>query len=484
MDDLFFTDNNKKNDNNRNGRGRTSHEHFINGSDYEDEFSSDSYDVVSDKPAKQGFSVNIPDDYMTDDNQSIYSQRPVDRTPKGRPVSNPYQTAPENRRPQQMRNPYDGAQDMLSYSGQFRTQTDDTNARRPQGMNNVTPPGNPKRPNYFADEKSSGGKGKKRKKKNKGSVGKKIAATVFALLVICIAGVFAYGYNLLGKITYDTETLKENQYISESELTTDSKVKNILFIGSDYRTGEVTGMRSDTMMLFSIDTANQKLKLTSFLRDSYVYIPTAQRKRKLNAACSSGGAQLVIDTIEYNFKVKIDNYILVDFEAFKKLIDLMGGLDVEGVTAKEAKYLRDKVKITYAKEGKNHFSGAAALWYCRIRYLDDDFHRTERQRKVISAIIQQAKHTNPVTLVKIMQEVLPMISTDISRNELLSLGINGVASYMKYDTEQHQIPAKGTWTSRRVYREGAVLSMDIDENAKLLKDFLYSNSKDSTKNDK
>ena len=239
-------------------------------------------------------------------------------------------------------------------------------------------------------------------------------------------------------------------------------------------------MRSDTMILFSVDKKNKQIKLTSFLRDSYVCIPSTGNWRKLNAACSAGGAQLVIDTIEYNFKVKIDSYVLVDFEVFTKLIDLMGGLTVKDVTAEEARYLREKVKIVYAKEGTNKFSGAAALWYCRIRYLDDDFHRTQRQRKVISAIINQAKSMNPLELVKIVEKVLPMITTDIGRNDMLSLGLNAVAKYSRYDIVQHQIPAKGTWSNVSVPGVGDALKMDIDENARLLKQFLASKQTEET----
>ena len=150
----------------------------------------------------------------------------------------------------------------------------------------------------------------------------------------------------------------------------------------------------------------------------------------------------------------------------------MGGLTVKGVTAAEAKYLRETVKITYAKEGTNKFSGAAALWYCRIRYLDDDFHRTQRQRKVISAIIDQAKGMNPVELIKIVEQVLPMITTDIGRNDMLKLGLSAVAKYGRYDIQQHQIPAKGTWNNKRVSGVGDVLEMDIGENVALLKHFI------------
>lgn len=330
------------------------------------------------------------------------------------------------------------------------------------------------RGNTSAPKKSAGNK-KKSSKKNT-SKGMKAVVAVICAVAILFTSVFAYGYNAIGKINYDKEFKEKNQYITSSELNKSSKVENVLFIGSDARS-EVQGMRSDTMILFSIDKKHKKIKLTSFLRDSLVYIPSQERNRKLNAACSVGGAQLVCDTLEYNFKTEINKYVLVDFEAFTKFIDLLGGLTVKGVTEAEAKYLRDTVKIVYAKKGTNWFSGAATLWYCRIRYLDNDFKRTERQRKVISAIVKKVSRTNPAKLLKIVDEIMPMVTTNLTRNELVSLGAGAFLKFLRYDIKQHQIPADGTWSNASVYGEGSVLKMDIDKNAELLKEFLYGKDK-------
>ena len=316
----------------------------------------------------------------------------------------------------------------------------------------------------------------KQKKKSSRSKGVKAVIAVICAIAILFTSVFAYGYSALGKIDYDKEFEKKNQYISSSQLNKSSRVENVLFIGSDARS-EIQGMRSDTMILFSIDKKNKKIKLTSFLRDSLVYIPSQGRNRKLNAACSAGGPQLVCDTLEYNFKTEINKYVLVDFEVFTKFIDLLGGLTVKNVSEAEARYLRDKVKIVYAKEGTNWFSGAATLWYCRIRYLDNDFKRTERQRKVISAIIKKVSRTSPAKLLKIVDEIMPMVKTNLTRNELLSLGMGAFFKFLRYDIKQHQIPAEGTWTNASVYGEGSVLKMDIEKNAESLKKFLYGKDK-------
>ncbi len=112
--------------------------------------------------------------------------------------------------------------------------------------------------------------------------------------------------------------------------------------------------RSDTMMFFSIDEKNKQLKLTSILRDTYVEIP-GWKWNKINAAQSHGGRQLLVDTIEYNFKVDIDNYMLVNFDMFTTIIDELGGVDVE-VTEKEANYINARYNMTQTE--KDAFPGA------------------------------------------------------------------------------------------------------------------------------
>ena len=409
--------------------------------------------------------------YSSYDAMNISSHSPSDRTPKGRAlnsIGNETSLPKASASPHKTGTPYksSSAAAKPSYNTSRSTQSSYSN---PADRSKAQRP---------APQRTTRKKAAPKSKKTGASNGKKIAIAVAAVFVIIFASLFVYGYSILGKINFDSEFRDKNQYISSSELKSSSKVENVLFIGSDARS-EVSGMRSDTMILFSIDKQNKKIKLTSFLRDSYVTIPSTGNKRKLNAACSSGGAQLVCDTLEYNFKTKIDSYVLVDFEAFTKFIDLLGGLDVPDVTAAEAKYLHDVVKVPVVNEGMNHFTGGATLWYCRIRYLDDDFHRTQRQRKVISAIIDKVTHTSPVKLMSVIDEVMPMITSSLSRNDLLSLGLGSLTKFLHYDIEQHQVPAKGTWTNANVYGSGAVLKMDIEENTRLLHSFLYD--KDSKK---
>lgn len=317
------------------------------------------------------------------------------------------------------------------------------------------------------------------KKKRRSGAFKAIVA-VLLVLIIAVGSFAAYMYNridgLLNKANYD-DTIINNRYLS-SDAPVSEDVINILLIGSDER-GEgssVKGKRSDTMILLTIDTVNKQIKLTSFLRDSYVYIPCLEKNGKMNSAYSDNGAQGVMDTIEYNFGIDVHNYISVNFGAFEKIIDLIGGVTVDGVTEKEARYMNREAG-TDIKAGSNHMDGYEALWYCRIRKLDSDFYRTQRQRKVLSAVIDKAKSMNVTELMKIIDSAMPYITTSIPKSQIKSLGMNAL-TYVGYETVQQQIPADGTWRDGSV-NGSYVIDFDIDENKELLQSFVYEKAEKS-----
>ena len=451
MDDIYFSD--KPNQNKRKPKSNID-ESFESA---KDAFSGD---PMPEKTRKK-FVVQMPD-----------HERDVvlrDRTPKGRPVSSEPVTPKVPDYTPSKTSSFDDS----VYLHPMKTQQPSMQNRPPQpkptNVNSPRPAAQPQqRPAVSRPQPAN----RKRKKKKSGVSKGKVIGILLLVLVLLFTGLFAYGYAILGKVSYDKDFSHENSYIEAGALAKSAKVRNILCIGSDARS-EIGGQRSDTMVLLSIDSAHHQLKMTSFLRDCYVYIPAKGYNAKLNAAFAWGGAKMLMDTIEYNFKVDIDDYLIIDFEGFKKLIDLMGGLDVDGVTEAEAKYMRDVVKIIYCKEGKNHFTGAASLWYCRIRKLDDDFHRTERQRKVMNAIMKQALRRNPIQLMKIIEQVLPMLQTSMSRNDLLSVGASAVFNFIGGKKPQHQVPAENTWTGQRINGQD-VLRLDLDQNSQLLKQFLYS----------
>lgn len=332
---------------------------------------------------------------------------------------------------------------------------------------------------------SSGKQPREMKVKNgakKKKSGGKIALIIILVVLIALGGItgagLGYAKSLTKKVNYSP--LKENEYISSSELKHDDAVRNILLIGVDAREGEdAEKTRSDTMMLLSIDTNNKQLKLTSFLRDTYIEIP-GYKWKKLNAAQSRGGTQLLVDTLEYNYKIDIDNYMLVNFDMFITILDSLGGIDVE-VTEKEAKYINSKDHMTSVEASafpediqsgpSVHLTGAQALWYSRIRYLDSDFMRTQRQRKVITAIVNKAK-SNPADVVGMLDDIMPMIKTDLSSDELMSLGMSA-PKYISYTIAQQQIPANNTYKSEKKNGE-SVLTINLDKNREILSDFIYN----------
>ncbi len=472
MDDIYFSDKKKKSsDNDKNAR-RYSPNEFTDTDYFDESFDLDFRTKGSSQAFSQKgkFTVHLPD-------EDSISEGPADRTPKGRPVS----SSAAHHQDEISRRPVSSSSARVPQAPASprphhypTSQPNVQRSRTPQGQRvNNAPTQKPVRMSREGSHRNA--------PPPKPPVSKKkiIILSVLGIFTALFVALMGYGISAIQGLNYD-KSIVPNAYVDESTLNSSDDVINILFVGSDAR-GNVEGQRSDTMMLFSIDKQNKKLKLTSFLRDSYVYIPSKKYNTKLNSAFSYGGTQLVMDTLEYNFGVKIDNYIMVDFKAFRQLVDLLGGITVDGVTAAEAKYMREEVKLKKVKKGTNKMNGKTALWYCRIRYVDNDFRRTERQRKVIGAIVNKALKTNPFKLMSIVKQVLPNISTDISSSELVGLAAGAALRYIHYDIEQQQIPAEDTWSDARISGQ-LVLKMDIDKNKEILKSFLYD--KDSKKKDK
>lgn len=336
-----------------------------------------------------------------------------------------------------------------------------------------TPKHNSKEPNHKKSG-SNDGKGKKPKKSGKLSAGKKALIVVLAIILVITGAMLP----VLGRINYDDK--KESEYVNQSDLASSGMVKNVLLLGVDARSDdEAEASRSDTMMLVSLDMKHHCIKLVSFLRDTWVYIPSLGYEQRLNAACSSGGYQNVADTIEYNFGVDIDSYVVTDFEMFKVLVDSLGGVEVD-VTSAEAKEVTKHPKryggVTL-EEGKSNLTGEQALAYCRIRKIDTDFVRTQRQRTVMSAIINSAKHSSPFKLYKMAFNSAPYIETNMSKSELMSfVAMAGIC--VTGEIHQTKVPFEGTWDYATI-QGNSVISINTEKNKDMLKEFIFDlSSKD------
>ncbi|MFQ9064235.1 MAG: LCP family protein [Eubacterium sp.] len=313
---------------------------------------------------------------------------------------------------------------------------------------------------------------RKRKKNSGANKAKNIFRAIIAVILVAVIGAGCFVGNAMGKVTYDDK--RKNQYVSRSDLAHSSSVTNILLLGVDARNPkDDTASRSDSMMLISIDKAHNCVKMVSFLRDTWVYIPCIDKKQRLNAACQYDGYNGVVDTIEYNFGIDIDGYVVADFEMFKVLVDSIGGVEVE-VSEKEAKEVtshKGRYGNVKLDAGKYKLTGEQALAYCRIRKIDTDFMRAYRQRTVMQAILKSVKSANPIKLVSMAIKAAPYIETNLSKAKIISSGLKALPCIG--DMAEVRVPFDGTWQYATI-GGASVITIDVDKNKEQLKDLIYN----------
>ena len=264
-------------------------------------------------------------------------------------------------------------------------------------------------------------------------------------------------------------------------------VYNILLLGVEaIGNNNVASGRTDSIMIATINTKQKTLGLTSLMRDSYVTVPGYYDTR-INAAFGLGGVPLMYETIAYNYGLRLDGSAIVSFKTFQKVIDDLGGVDIE-LTPAEAEYLNttnyvSKKSNRTLKPGINHMNGNQALGYARVRKratLDgsnNDFGRTSRHRRVMAAIFKEVKKSNPVTLVKLLDTVFSEVQTDIKKSnassylaEVLELSLDGVP------LDNLRLPIDGTYQGV-IINKAAVVTFDSVANREALADFIFSSHK-------
>lgn len=335
-------------------------------------------------------------------------------------------------------------------------------------------------------ERAGGASAAGRKKKL--STGKKIAIALASIVVLLAAGVFIAGNYFLDRINYVnkpkedvpvTESTDLTDYDNDAIKPADANVINILLIGVEAIEDSGNG-RSDSMMIATINQDEKAIKLASLMRDCYVEIPGHGQDR-LNSAFSHGGADLLATTIEQNFDVHLDGYAEVDFEAFESIVDELGGVEIE-LTDKEASYLRSTNYISNPKyrtvtEGVNRMNGNQALGYARVRKVPgisgehDDFARTNRQRIVLNAIFEKYKKQNLIQLVTTANNILPYITTNLTKTEILSY-IAAVAGIGSMELETFRVPMDNAYTGAKINGQ-SVLSINFEKNNAALREFIY-----------
>ena len=276
---------------------------------------------------------------------------------------------------------------------------------------------------------------------------KRVLAAVLVLLLLLAGGIALAANHVLDKFGSFDETLPprdgeiqgqaDDAYAGVPELTIEDSV-NIMLIGADASPDGVRS-RSDTMILVTLNPRRNAIQMTSFMRDTYVHIPGYEDNR-LNAAYRFGDIELMNETIRKNFGVSVDGNVMVDFTKFAEIIDLLGGVDVE-LSREEANYMITEGCML--EPGRNHLSGADALTFVRMRYVSGgDYGRTERQRRVLSQLIATFRDADLRTLMNLVDQVLPSVTTNIPKLDIIKYATNGLALLSQGATiETLQIPA-------------------------------------------
>jgi len=256
-------------------------------------------------------------------------------------------------------------------------------------------------------------------------------------------------------------------------------VLNVLLIGQDRRSVDQGRSRSDVIILCTVNKPAKTLTITSFMRDMYVQIPGYEDNR-INVPYVLGGMDLLDRTLSTNFGVEVDGNIEVDFYGFIDIVDMMGGVEME-LTQAEATYMNQnyswdindgKSKVWNLKEGVNQLTGSQALSYARMRYVGNgDYERTERQRKVLSALVEKAKELSITELNLLLQHALPMITTDMENQEILNYALELFPMLPELTVSTLRIPADGAYQSTYV-REMAVLLPNLAKNRGLLEEVM------------
>ena len=254
-----------------------------------------------------------------------------------------------------------------------------------------------------------------------------------------------------------------------SPLEKGEHVINIMLVGQDRRPGEGR-QRSASMILVTINKSKGTITLTSFMRDQYVLIP-GYKPNKLNAAYALGGFSLMNETLAVNFGVLVDGNVEVDFDGFKDVIDLLGGVEIT-LTQAEADHLNEEYQYTLTP-GKQYLNGEQALSYSRIRKIDTDYQRAKRQRTVLLSLLNRYKEKPAAEMLALLDDILPMVTTNMTNAEIISLATEVLPMLSSSRIDTLRIPVDGTFDQGDVQvRPGLKnwfqYNIDFEANRKLL----------------
>ena len=326
---------------------------------------------------------------------------------------------------------------------------------------------------------SSGSSSRRKRRRNHSLLGR-LVKTILILVIVVFLLYSAIA--MVGILQMNRVAAGERSVTSGS--MEESYVKNVLVIGTDTRDPSEERGRSDSMILVSMNSRTKEITMTSFMRDVYVEIPN-NGYGKLNAAYSYGGPELLMDTLEENYDISIDDYVMITFAACAKMIDAVGGVKLE-LSDDEAQAVNeilisevneimgdDREDDLLSSGGTLTLDGKQALSYSRIRYVGNaDFERTERQRMVMQQVMQKATK-NPFRLASICMSALPEMTTNLSAGELYGYAVTTPLKLATSDLKQQRIPEDGTFSGVNIDGED-VLQIDFDAAKQELKDTVFA----------
>lgn len=294
---------------------------------------------------------------------------------------------------------------------------------------------------------------------------------IISIILILVLGFVMYVYNYLKDIrTVKISKKDEDLGIKSKKDDGDKGVINIALFGGDARS-ETEVSRSDSIMVLSIDKTHKKIKLSSIMRDTYVEIH-GHGMTKINHAYAHGGPELAIRTLNENFNLDIRDYGFVDLDGFEKLIDILGGVDIE-ITEAEVNEINKNSGSQITNAGVNHLNGVEAVAYSRIRKIGQgDYERTERQRKIMSELFEKGKNVKMTRYPEVVESIFPYVETSLTKMEMVKLGTYVLTNNIK-TLDQTRFPtdkySKGEMIDNIWY-----LVTDLESTEKEVHDFIYN----------
>ena len=305
---------------------------------------------------------------------------------------------------------------------------------------------------------SSNKEEKQRKKKKKKSIFVRILLFLLILIIIFVVTAIAtslwFVNDKLDKLNYVNDVTKEDVSVDTQVDESLSEYRNIALLGIDTRDDTFTGSRSDCIIIVSINNNTKDVKLLSVYRDTYLDID-GHGLDKVTHAYAYGGPRLTLSTLNRNLDLNISEFVTVNFETVRTVVNAIGGVDIT-VTAAEASQVSG-----LSGAGTYTLDGAQALAYSRIRKIDTDYQRTERMRTVIEAVFTKVKSLGVSELSDFVDTILPLISTNLSSNEIISM-IPSVPFYNIKDSEGWPYDVQG-YSSDAWYGVPVTLESNVKE---------------------